>query len=236
MPELRAHPFPCEGRGPSLHRGVWCEGRRWVPAFAGKRLGEGCSLTATGKMSVINLVRKIPAIPQTTPLRTMWGQHNSIIMQTHIAVVSAAGLALLSLTSCEGRQLRCINDAVPYQYRVESGEDYYFATFLPLVPGEGTPEFFVSATSELLTDLKELQGGDPTGQAVTFKREGNYLVARQLGISLKLSSVPDSERPSSSSSSHGIERFVGKGATYTLASCDGILSDKFKKEFPILFR
>lgn len=173
---------------------------------------------------------------QTTPLRTTLGQHSSSIMRRYLNLVSAACLAVLSLTSCDGRQLRCINAAVPYQYRVESGEDHYFATFLPLAPGEGTPEFFVSATSELLTDLKELQGGDPIGQTVKFERKGNYLIARQLSVSLKLASVPDSEKPSSSSSSHGIERFVGKGATYTLASCDGILSDKFKQEFPILFR
>lgn len=180
--------------------------------------------------------QQIPERLLSTPLRTTLGQHNSSTMQMYLALVSAACLAVLSATSCDGRQLRCINAAVPYQYRVESGGDYYFATFLPLNPGQGTPEFFVSATSELLTNLNELQGGDPIGQTVTFEREGNYLIARQLGVSLKLSSDSHSAKPSSSSSSHGIERFVGKGATYTLASCDGILSDKFKQEFPILFR
>ena len=67
IPPPPNHPLPCKGRGPSPKRCAGCEGRRWMPAFAGKRLVESGSLTA---MSVISLIRTKPAVQQTTPLLT----------------------------------------------------------------------------------------------------------------------------------------------------------------------
>lgn len=73
------------------------------------------------------------------------------------------------------------------------------------------------------------------GQMVTFKRIGTKLVVEELGLSVDRSHRAAPPAPSTLASDRGIEQFTDGKAKYTLVSCDGIMSQRFRKEFPNLF-
>ena len=141
-------------------------------------------------------------------------------------------LLLPLLASCGPAAFPSVCDptALPYQYRVVAGEDRYFATLLPMGAGNDQRDFFMSQEVSPLRSEKVL-GDHPTGQVVTFERRNDALVAEELGLSFN----DDEIRTVAARSPAGVTHFEHEGATYTLWSCEGILSDRFRRSFPAIF-
>lgn len=129
----------------------------------------------------------------------------------------------------------CDRSLLPYQYEVRSENDHYFATLIPIESKGNIQTFFLSETLRPLTDSKPLLGGDPAGGVVTFERTEKGVNASQLGLSITANELSH-ERPSTSSGkSSEVIRFETGGVEFSLASCDGIFSQRFKSDFPQLF-
>ena len=118
----------------------------------------------------------------------------------------------------------CNPALLPYQYEARGENDQYFATLIPLGSKAKEQTFFLSQSGTPLIDEGPLQGGDPAGFIVRFERTETGVSASELGLS-----IPATEQ------SKEVTHFQARGRDFSLVSCDGIFSDKFKSEFPHLF-
>ncbi|MDX1985001.1 MAG: hypothetical protein SFV51_32315 [Bryobacteraceae bacterium] len=118
----------------------------------------------------------------------------------------------------------CNPALLPFQYEVRSNNDRYFATLIPLESKAKKQTFFLSQSVTPLTDAGPLQGGDPAGFIVIFERTETGVSASELELF-----IPAAQQ------SREVTRFQARGRDFSLASCDGIFSDKFKSDFPHLF-
>jgi hypothetical protein len=137
-----------------------------------------------------------------------------------IAVLLCAFVAACSSAST----LICNPALLPYQYEARGENDEYFATLIPLESKAKEQVFFLSESDTPLTDRGPLQGGDPAGFIVRFERTETGVSASELGLS-----IPAAEQ------SKEVTHFQVQGIDFSLVSCDGIFSDKFKSDFPHLF-
>src|SRR3546814_13249447 len=104
-------------------------------------------------------------------------------------------------------------------YEARGENDRYFATLIPLESNVDEQTFFLSQSGAALTDEEPLQGGDPAGFIVRFERTKTGVSASQLGLSI-----------SATEHSKEVTRFQARGREFSLVSCDGIFSNKFKSD------
>lgn len=130
----------------------------------------------------------------------------------------------------------CNQSLLPYQYEVRSENDHYFATLIPIESKDHTQTFFLSESSRPLTSQDTIRGGDPTGRIVTFEQTDKGLRASQLGLWHPKNALDKDSGPTTSSEDpEEVKRFENVGARFSLVSCDGIFSKRFKSDFPQLF-
>lgn len=120
--------------------------------------------------------------------------------------------------------LICNPALLPYQYEVRGENDQYFAAFIPFGSKAKEQTFFLSVSDTPLFDEEHLQFGDALGTMVRFERTETGVSASKLGLS-----IPATEQ------SKEVTHFQALGTDFSLVSCDGIFSDKFKSDFPHLF-
>lgn len=159
-----------------------------------------------------------------------------LMMKRIMATLCWGAVALTTSCSPSVSIVGCDDAGPPYQYEVKTVDDRYFATLIPLSSARGRQTFFLSETSDPLTSLEALEGGDPAGGIVVFQRKENDLVSEELGLTLVSFAMNDeTAKPSFLNPKRGLARFEHDGANYSLVSCDGILSIQFKQDFPALF-
>lgn len=153
-----------------------------------------------------------------------------------LAMVTVIQLCALAAACGPTASVVCDRSLLPYQYEVRSENDHYFATLIPIESMDNTQTFFLSESSRPLTDRKTIQGGDPAGKIVTFEQTERGVRVSQLGLFLAANGLDKgSASATSSESPEEINRFETMGARFSLVSCDGIFSKKFKSDFPQLF-
>jgi hypothetical protein len=131
----------------------------------------------------------------------------------------------------------CDISLLPYQYEVRSDNSHYFATLIPIEFKGNTQTFFLSENPRPLTNTKSLLGGDPAGWVVTFERTSKGVSVHELGLSLIINQQANKNNSDSSADEMDeILKFDTSGEQYSLVSCDGIFSKKFKSDFPNLFK
>jgi hypothetical protein len=124
----------------------------------------------------------------------------------------------------------CDTSLLPYQYEARTDEKLYFATLIPIKSKGNNQSFFLSETTHPMTDLKPIIGGDPTGWVVDFDQTISGIKSTQLGVSM-----PSSISTNRISLSDEITSFKAGNVKYSLVSCDGIFSHRFKSDFSHLF-
>lgn len=141
--------------------------------------------------------------------------------------------ALLSLVACAyGEAEGCDRSLLPYQYRVSSGEEVYYVAFIKLASSKDGHEYFMMQSYVPIRDTAELYGGDPTGEHVTFLREGRSIVASGLGVALEDDgSYSNDSGAIDGDSDKGVVHFTNERADYSLIACHGLFSDEFNAQF-----
>ena len=120
------------------------------------------------------------------------------------------------------------NEGIPYQYRVEVSGESYYAVLLRASATDLSQNFIVLEDTYRVRDMDDFRTGDPSASLATFVRSGEDVSSEELGVSL--SAVREELDPS-----RGLRKFSHEGKTYTLVSCAGIFSERFRSDFPRLF-
>lgn len=144
--------------------------------------------------------------------------------------ILALTLALFVNTSACSRiaAQSCADEGVPYQYRVEATGESYYAVLMPASATDMGQEFTMLEDTYRVRDMDDFRTGDPSSRPVKFVSSGADVSSEELGVSR--SAVREELDPS-----RGLRKFSHEGKTYTLVSCAGIFSERFRSDFPRLF-